>query len=254
MVSSEIRSLKRKRRLITAAFVFVTFFLAFVFLLFCKIKTVNVEGNSFTGEEEILASAKITVGAHMYSIKTRDIAERILKENPYIASVTVKRHLLSTIKISVKEDTPVFYFSFGEKFYVISENLRVLEEADSSYGLSARKLSPIILDEIEEVKIGEKIKFARKNGYKTYSEIVAALLSSPLADGITSVDISSRFNINIMYKNKYTVVYGSSDGLADKIAFSAKTAKYVEENLPGITGTIYATGSGEASFVITGTS
>ena len=68
------------------------------------------------------------------------------------------------------------------------------------------------------------------------------------------IDISNRFSVTAMYKSKYTIVFGSYTDLEKKLKFCKKTIGYVEKNMPGVSGTIYATGTSETSFLVTGTS
>ncbi len=57
-----------------------------------------------------------------------------------------------------------------------------------------------------------------------------------------------------MYKSKYTLVFGTYEDLDKKLYFCKKAINYTETTMPGVSGTMYATGTEEVSFLVTGTS
>lgn len=253
MSRSDLTSFRKKAFLIKFIFIALTAAAILMFLFLCRIKTIAVENNSFSDSQAILDSAAINAGAHMYSIDKEAIASRIMSKNPYVGLVSVRRTLPSTLRIIVSEDKPAFYTAVGDKFYVLSENLRVLEESYSSYTLSARGIVPLLLSGVQEAVIGKKLVFDSKNGYGFNLGLVETFMSSEIAENITSIDISQRFDVNAVYKSKYTLVFSSYEDLDKKLKFCKKTIVYLESSMPGVSGTVYATGTEETSFLVTGT-
>ncbi|MBQ9511308.1 MAG: FtsQ-type POTRA domain-containing protein [Clostridia bacterium] len=249
----EINAMRRKERLIRVLFVLATLVLVASFLAFCRIKTVTVDGNVYTKTEDILSSASIKIKSHIYSIDKDAIEAKIKSTNPYVTSVLIRRKFPATLRLIITEDKPLFYSLIGESFYVISYDLRVLETAETPNEFSSRGLTPLILPEVKKAELGKKLVFASDSDYEKNTAIIHAVMSSSMAENITSVDISSRFNINIMYKSKYTVVFGNAEGMEKKLSFCIKTIKYLEETMPGVSGVIHAEKTDETSFEITGT-
>ena len=245
--------MRKRERLIRVLFVLSALVFVVLFLALCRIKTVTVEGNEYSSSESVVSSAAIKLKSHIYSIDKDAIEKRIKAANPYVVSVAVRRRLPSTLRLIVTEDKPSFYSLIGDKFCVISCDMRVLETADSATELSSRGLIPIMLPEVKSAEPGKKIIFTDDGGYAADTTLIKTIMSSELSKDVTSVDISRRFNINVTYKSKYTIVFGNAENLTKKINFCLKTIKYLEESMPGVSGIIHAERSDETSFEITGT-
>lgn len=252
MSASKLHAFRRSAFIIKAAFILLTAVLILAFLFFCRIKTVTVENNVYSATEDILSASGVSKGKHIYSIDKDAITAAIMAKNPYVRSVSVRRSLPSTLRIIVTEDSPVFYTASGGKFYLLSSSLRVLEEAESAYGLSSKGVIPIMLPEIKTASVGKKLVFTGGNS-DFYSELVDTFLSSEIAAGLSSISISQKFDISAVYKSKYTLVFGSYENLEKKLYFCKKSIAYVESNMPGVSGKMFATGTDEVSFLVTGT-
>lgn len=248
MKSPEIKVMKRRRRLIKAAFFLVTFFLVLAFLFFCRIKKVTVEGAVKSDVTHILSSAEIKTGEHIYSIDKSAIIDSVIGENPFVASVSVRRRLPSEVRIIIEEEIPKFVFTSEDASFILSGKLCVLERCEN--GQIPFGLAEIRLPETEEIVIGETVKFADEKLSKIYYDAVSAVVSSDFFGGVTLLDISQRFDIRLMYKSKYTVVYGDYADFEKKIELCENTLDYLEESLPGATGTVYVINGLEASFEI----
>ena len=253
MSMSVTSSLKLKRLIIKLIFIVLTLVIAALFLLTFKIKDVQTDGNVYTPEEDIVSAAAINVGSHIYSIDKNAIAENVMRKNPYVISVSVRRTLPSTLRLIVTEDKPAFYSLVGDDFCVISPSLRVLEKHASSEQLSGRGLIPIVLPETKSAQPGTEIVFRDKKDGEVCRSLIEKFLSSDISEQISSIDLSERFDITLMYNKKYTVVFGDYSDIDKKLRLAVKTIRHVEETMPTVKGTVYASIEGEASFLVTGT-
>lgn len=253
MSKTELASFRIKTFIIKFCFIAVALALVFIFVFSVRIKNVRIEGNTVSSEEQIASSAKLKSGTHMYSINKDNISAAILAANPYVSSVTIRRKLPSTIVITVTEDKPAFYTSNGSGFLILSKDLRVLGTTDSAHGISSLGIIPVILPSITKAETGKKLEFEASKGYTFNAELIRIITESEIAEGITSIDISSKFDVSAVYKSKYTIVFGTYTDLEKKLKFCRKTVGYLEKTMPGVAGTVYATGTDEISFLITGT-
>lgn len=249
----ELESFRLKAFLIKFFFFALALALVFIFVFSVRIKNVTVEGNAVSADENIVSAAGLRSGSHMYSIDKEAISKSILEKNPYVSSVTVRRRLPSTIIITVTEDKPFFYTSFGADFLILSDKLRVLDVVKSTQGLTSSGMIPIVLPTITEAQSGKTLVFESEKDYKLTNELIGLFIACDFADGITMIDVANRFDVTAVYKSKYTIVFGSYTDLEKKLKFCKKTIGYVEKNMPGIAGTIYATTTAETSFLVTGT-
>ena len=253
MSKTELASFRIKAFIIKFCFAAAALALVFIFVFSVRIKTVKIEGNTISSEEQITSSANLKSGAHMYSINKDNISAAILKANPYVNSVTIRRKLPSTLVITVTEDKPAFYTSSGSGFLILSKELRVLGTADSAYELSSSGIIPVVLPPIAKAETGKKLEFETSKGYAFNTELIRIFTESEMAEGITSIDLSSKFDVSAVYKSKYTIVFGTYTDLEKKLKFCKKTINYLEKTMPGVAGTVYATGTDEISFLVTGT-
>ena len=253
MSKKELESFRLKAFIIKICFFALMLALIIIFVFSVRIKSVTVEGNAVSAKENIISAANLRRGAHMYSIDKNALSKSILEKNPYVSSVTVRRRLPSTIIITVTEDKPSFFMAFGSDFLILSDRLRVLDVVQSPQGLSSSGIIPISLPTVTEAVPGKTLVCESARDYRLSAELIGQFASCDFADGITMIDISNRFAVKAVYKSKYTIVFGSYTDLEKKLKFCKKTIGYVEKNMPGVAGTIYATGTAETSFLVTGT-
>ena len=157
MSKKELESFRLKAFIIKICFFALMLALIIIFVFSVRIKSVTVEGNAVSAEENIIAAANLRRGAHMYSIDKNALSKSILEKNPYVSSVTVRRRLPSTIIITVTEDKPSFFMAFGSDFLILSDRLRVLDVVQSPQGLSSSGIIPISLPTVTEAVPGKGI-------------------------------------------------------------------------------------------------
>lgn len=253
MSKNDVSSFRIKAFVIKACFFAAALVLIAIFILSFRIKNITISGNELSDTESIASAAALKRGAHMYSIDKAAIADRIISENPYVSSVTIRRRLPSSIIITVTEDKPVFFVPFESKFLILSGELRVLDSTENPQGLAAAGLIPLSLPKISKADVGGTLVFESAKNYSLCNELLQLFASCDFSGDITSIDISNKFDVKAVYKSKYTIVFGSYTDLEKKLKFCKKTIGYVEKNMPGVSGTIYASTTSETSFVITGT-
>lgn len=92
------------------------------------IKNIEIVGIQHASEAELLREAAVPTGTTLPAVDTSAIEKR-LRENPWVASVDVKRHLPSTLRIEVQERTPVALVDDGTAFWYIDGTAMVLGES-----------------------------------------------------------------------------------------------------------------------------
>ncbi len=249
-MSNEYKKLKTKHILIIIFFSSAIIAFAIWFLLFCRVKTVNIYNNVYTTSEDVEVSSQIKIGNHMFGLDLEKSKQEIIKNNSYIKSVKIDRKLFDEINISVIEFKPSFYTNYENEKYILSDDFHVLGKYEGDTE-TVYNLKEIILPELKTCEVGKKLEL-NSGVISEYEEILKILLSSELGDEISRFSLKSKYDLEILYNNKYTLVFGSHKDLSQKISTCIKAIKYIGEKTPNVTGILYAYSPDEVSFQITG--
>lgn len=191
---------KKRRKNYILKFILVIFLLsaAFFFVIntdLFSIKAVYVENNNILNQEDIIHNSGIIMGTNTFKIKTKDIAERIMKD-PYIKNVQVERMLPDKISIVVeerKEAASVFFLN----------NCIILDE--EGYALKTVEENPhlTIIDEfdIEDFTIGEKLKVKNQEVFDNILNVIIKMKTHDLF--FKRISIEKDFIVVSIYDKLY---------------------------------------------------
>ncbi|MFC2662997.1 MAG: cell division protein FtsQ/DivIB [Eubacterium sp.] len=100
----------------------VVFLLSPVF----NIKTIEVQGNHYYSDSEVINIADAQKGVSLFALKGYSQMKDRLLQNPYFTDVKFRAHLPSTLIIRVKERKQVAAIKYGDQYIVIDGKGRVL--------------------------------------------------------------------------------------------------------------------------------
>lgn len=130
---------------------------------FFTTKSIEVNGNTYFTDTEIIEMAHAETGRNLiYNPGIRQIKD-YLKQNPYIQSVEVHRKLPGTLIITVKERTQIAAIQYGDEYLVIDRNgilLRKTETPPKVTMLTGIKIKKATLGEPLEAKNASVFKDA----------------------------------------------------------------------------------------------
>lgn len=169
----EIDRKKRKHRrshivleaflLLIAASATIAFALSPVF----TIKNIEVEGNGFYTDRQIINMSEAKTGGNLFKDAQKGKIKRNLKDNIYFRSVSVRRSLPDTLVIEVEEKEELAAMKYGDKYIVIDEFGEVLRIAKIDPEVTA-----VTGMKIKKMDIGEAIEVEEK---RIYSDTMAIL-------------------------------------------------------------------------------
>jgi hypothetical protein len=228
-----------------------------------SVKIAEALGHTYIGTEHILsalADDELSCAALVLKkngISKDKISDAIKKKNPYVSDVRIKRRGIDTLIITVTEDKPNFYMEFGGRYLVLSAELRVLDEYARREDMPFADISPIKIDHVRNAELGKVPVFEEefRADALEYVSFLTKINESPLAGCITSADFTLRFDIRMVYKDKYEIRFGSPENFEKKLSLVARTIAFLEDpanNYSGAKGIIRATVDGETSFEPTG--
>lgn len=207
------RRKKHARKIWARIFALLLFMLVFatVFMLnseLFEIKSIEVTGMDRVPRKEIEAVSGIRTGENMLSFRAGGVAEAI-KKNPLVTDVIVTRKLPSRVRIVVRERRPFGYVHVGKTFYMIDAEMVVIEIGKRAVNRDIRML---MTDEIEPVRIGQKITFP-------YSDLMHSFInraSARLGDSLTAVHFNSG-GIKVDLSNGAYVLLGNGEQFEEKL-------------------------------------
>lgn len=209
-----MRRRKRKRNLSLyywAVFIMVVAVgVALSLTVLFRVGKINVVGETEYDIKSIVTCSNIKVGDNLIRANTVKAKEEIEKRMVYIDSAVVKRAFPDAVTITVTPAVPFANIKHGEEYVLMSKSLKALEiKPEPVAGL------PIVLGcDVKEVVFGEKISTGDAAKDKLLPTLCAALDGR---EGITTLDVTDRFNMEITYEDRIIVRLGSQNDLTYKL-------------------------------------
>ena len=129
----------KKRIIIISIIVFVV---ALILILFCAVFCVRRQDVTFLGErtentlnitdENILQSAGIKNGSSIFSLDRDGVVQNIETSFPYLKVIQVNLVSAIRVEITVRERVAMYYTDFNGRYYIVDEELKVLNIVDTA--------------------------------------------------------------------------------------------------------------------------
>lgn len=226
---------KRVRRTVfyTGLFLIVTLiFLLVAFAVFFKVRTINITGNDRYSVDDINAVLPVKLNANLYSFRAEDVELLVKKELPYVGSVKVTRTIPSTLNIEIIETSPAMYINLGNDYYLLSGELRVLDHFKNK-SLLPPDVIELKASTVLRCIVGETASFVDKRSYNAITELYSQLKENGIEKDIRTINIVSRFDITLQYKDRFSVYLGDMDDCDIKIRFLIGILDRQEEDAKG---------------------
>ncbi len=217
---------RRRRRRRVLFYTLLIFFIVMVITVlsltvFFNIRSITVSGAAHYTSEQIVSASGLETGENMFRIDKFKAIDAIKAKLPYVKEVTVRRRLPGRLVINVVESTPFAYVAWGDKYYILSDTLKVLEAA-SAPPEGASELVGIVTP---NTTVGEII--VADDDAAPVLNMFSALSGSFAEGGVTQIDMSQPYQLSIVYQGRARIFIGGQDNLARKLAL----VKYVlDEN------------------------
>ena len=209
---------------------FSTVFFLLWFLVFFKVKDVEITGNVRYSVGEIRSAAGIAEGDNLYSVGEAELNRRLTEKLPYVSAVTLERELPSTLRITVSETEAVMYSELYGGKYLISQDLVVLERSDNA---DTANMVEVSAGDVRKCYSGESLTYADVRMADVVRTLYATLAEYGLISGVDSFSIKNRFDISIRYRDKLDVYFGSIDNIDIKVRFFVGILEHLYEDDKG---------------------
>ena len=155
--------------------------------VFFQVETVTVTGNERYSEQQILDVASVEMGANMILTPSEQIAQRIYDGLPYIHEVQVHKRFPTTIRLEITECQPAAVITGAASAWLVDANGKLLEAADDTMKQEYPNVTGL---ELLEPKQGKQAATTDDCG---------------LMEGVTSIDVSSGTEIQVVYQGRLTI-------------------------------------------------
>ncbi|MCD7773042.1 MAG: FtsQ-type POTRA domain-containing protein [Ruminococcus sp.] len=228
-------SRKKRRRNMSLYYVLIVIFvaLAMIFLSFTyffRIKTITVSGNTLYTTEQVIEQSGVNIDDNLFRTNTTIVENRISSAFPYFESVEVTRALASTIEITVVEATPAVSIKYNDnEFMVVSTKGRILET-----GLSSPKDGTAAVYGMTMTETNQGSDYEDEDSIKktVLDEIISESEKLGL-DKITTIGLSERTDIRIIYNDTIKIKLGSSQDIPFKLSYIKSVIDKVGEDYSG---------------------
>lgn len=215
------KRLKKQRRraaaviIITTALILILLFLTPIF----NIRSVSVDGNVLVSAEQFQEKLKPLVGENLFRSGSGKISKE-LKTIPYIADVQVQKRMFPpSVKVTVKEYTPVCIVRTEGKTLLISSGLNVLAD-NGDIPLPVPVVSGL---EVEEYKVGGVLTCSDEEKQSALRVALSTMESVGIIDKTVEINLADTAAITLNYDNRITVICGSSIELERKLRLFKET-------------------------------
>lgn len=218
-----------KRRVFTA--VLLVFLCAVFFVgtlgIFFRISEITVNGNEVYNDQDIIDASGIEYGANIYLLDTGKVENTLKAEFPFIKRVKIERDIPQRVILNVSCDDPIYYLEICGEYFVVSRELRVLERNESLDVLTGRypEIKRLLTTEVEEAVVGRPLVFTRQNYFEAVREFLDILEVSECFEGLTTVDITDRFYIVLIYDHRLKASMGDPNDADLKLRFLYEVIK-----------------------------
>ena len=224
--------LLRQRVLYTVLIVLLlAVFLVGIVGIFFRVHTITVKGNTVYGDSEIISESGIEKDMNIYLIDDRKVSTAILSAFPYVRTVKVSREIPTGVTLTLKCDEPNYYTEIGGECFVLSRELRVMQRFESKDELLTAHpdIKKLIGGEVRRAVVGSELEYVSKSYSKQAKELLGILESAEVFSGVSSIDFSDRFNVQITYDSRLKTNIGNSDDIELKLRFMNEIVKDLGE-------------------------
>jgi len=188
---------------------------------FFGVVEIEVTGNDYRSDSEILLGAGVVTGLNIFRIDP-DRVRRRLTADPFIDAVSVQKIWPRRVRLHICEATPVAVIPYGTKLMLVDRTGRCIIPVEPADMPSLPVLSG---GHSTALTSGEEI--TDKN--LAVGVVIAGELSEMLANLVSEIILTYLNNIYMYTRNLARVELGNSSDLEDKLrVLAAFTAKGLE--------------------------
>lgn len=212
---------KRLSGILVAVFFGICFFITVVLVAVntvFRITKIEIEGCGYYSSEQILEAIGLEEGDSMFFVSEKKYASRLSNQFPMVYSLKVEKDYPSMVKIIVTEEVPSYCFEYAGEYAVVSEMGKVIylgNEIPEEFSGVMKMTVPEVAAAVE----GFVIEYRDSVNTKAVEEVLEKLRECSFYESIGYVDMKSRFDIKVSYKDRFTILFGDRSDFDVKLKF-----------------------------------
>ena len=191
-----------------------------VYRLLFKVSEINVVGSESYTAEEIIEASGIGVGDHLYSFRASTLEKNVILRCPQVKSVEVNRSAPKKVTLTVSEKPCAFYADFYGEYRAVSSDLRVLYSVTRDEA-QERGLVLLRLPAVTKAVAGSEAKYSSVRRDDYIYTVTEALQNSELWGRVSAVDLTGKYDIEMVCDGKYLLTLGDSSAVESKLRIGA---------------------------------
>lgn len=190
--------------------------------VFFRVDSVTIIGGTSYRQEDILSICNINEGDNLVLLSTTDREEELEYRFPYIESVEIKKKIPSTIEVVITETKTAYSVECEAGYLYVNYAGKVMEVAEEPAPNSAvvRGTTPTATGP------SQMIGFEEEEVTIVFEEIISQLQEKDVA-GITSIDMTNRYDVTMTYDDRILFKFGNTNGMQSKMAYGLETLNYM---------------------------
>jgi cell division protein FtsQ len=190
--------------------------LVFARTSYFNITDIEVNGNSFVSDEEIVDYADLSRNMNYFDVRMKDAIER-LNAHPYILEANIERKIPDSIVITVNERDLAGYIPFMGSFLLIDSEGRVISAAA---GKPVKELPVFRGIPIENFQIQEVLEVDNMKIFDKIIYISQNIVENINGYGPVEVDVENMEDITIELDGRFVIKLGGTAELDYKLKYS----------------------------------
>lgn len=208
--------------------IFLIIIIIFIAVCFAKvfvIRNVEVVGTDRYAGDELLGLIGASKGDSLYSIRGDSVASLPSKLS-FVRSAKITRKLPQTLVITLMEDEASYYCELYGEYFLLSDNLRVLDRVYSEEDVSGRGLIRLELPRVDRAVVGEIIVFDNESDIKYVTAYLSALAASRVYDITDAFDLRDKYDLAMICDSIYLVELSDGEELSTKLSTLAQVLSH----------------------------
>ena len=228
---NSVRLLRQRVFYVVLIAVLLLIFLIGIIAIFFRVHAITVKGNTMYNEGDIIKASGIEQDMNIYLIDDRSVVTGILSKFPYVRTVKVDRVIPNGVTLTLKCDDPNYYMDIDGEYFVLSRELRVMQRFMTKEELLEvhPEIKKLTGGDVKRAIVGEEIVFVNDDYSKQAKKLLSILEGTEVFAGVSSVDFSDRFNVQVVYDRRLKANIGNDDETELKLRFMNEIVKDLGE-------------------------
>ena len=206
-------------------FVIIALFAAICLTKVFVIQNVEVVGTDRYTGDELLEFLDASKGESLYSIRSKNV-DALPSKLSLVRSASVSRKLPQTLIITVVEDEPLYYCELFGEYFLLADNLRVLDRVFDENIAKEQGLIRLELPTVDRALVGSRLVFDDESDMRYVTAYLAALEASSVRDHVDAFDLRDKFDLEMICDSIYLVQFADGEELSTKLSTLAQVLEH----------------------------